>query len=217
MPRITATKSNPNKSTRKPPSLNIILRDLLDKRKKSTDRTKEIDKQIIEYLRGDSTTLDYAWLQIIQTALSRSSVNFDTTHLEYHNPGQVPIIIARKDKLNSIDSSSQSDPLLNISTVLQPLARLVPNECVPKPTQEVPSEHSVCAPTSDSTVGAEEGNQPEDPTDLHLKEPSLSDNFLRFLDPTPASLYPTALKPEEIENYLNVLTDDTEETNILTL
>lgn len=221
MPRTSPRKHFPSKSAnrkRRPLLLKSIIRNLLDQRRNHTNRIKQIDDQIIETLRSDHTTPAHVWLEIIQIALHRSSVDFETTRLEYSNSGQVPIVIAQKDKLNLIESLTQVDTPPTNLVASQSVVSIITDSCDSPQLINPPSESVEINTTSASILPIEEHNQVENAVDssewnsLDCHESVSSDSFLQHLDLTPTH---ADLISSNSECYFNTLSDNYIESNTL--
>ena len=215
MPRLRERKEPINKISgrkRKPLPLKSVIRILLDQRSNHTNRIKEIDEKITEALRNDSTTPAYAWLQIIQTAINRSTVNFENTRLEYINPDQVPIIVIQRDKVNLIEPSEQIDSPPIKPDVSQTVVRIIADSRDSQSSTDSPPDLEEIVTTIVSTSPVSEPNQInefEDPLEWNTPdshESIYSDSFPPLLDPILTSIHPSVIS-EEIRDCLNSPSD----------
>src|SRR5215467_13382416 len=80
-------------------SFNTTLGNILRTRQNYVTKIKELDERIITLLCDNLPTTNEHSLQLMRTALSASSINFDNTYVEYHRPNQSQLVIAQRDKV----------------------------------------------------------------------------------------------------------------------
>ena len=212
MPRTSISRTN----KRQPTLFDIFVRGLLRQRQILINQIREIDEQISEALRNDNTVQSYGWLQVLQAALNESTVDLNHTHIEYPRPDQVPTIIAQADQLDLAESQTSSSQ--SSFPFSQPFAQILTDKRTPNPDPKVVIEPVKTTPI-EKTTAFNNSSRVYDLADslVHStpnpNESILSDNFLRFLDPNPSPVYPTPYNPEEVREYLNILSDDNKESN----
>ena len=86
-------------SKRKALSFNTVLRNLLRTRNNYVKKIKELDEQITTLLRENTPSTNEQSLQLLRTALSAASVNFNDTFIEYHRPNQSQLVIAQRNRV----------------------------------------------------------------------------------------------------------------------
>src|ERR1700739_2024398 len=80
-------------------SLNTKLHLLLITRNTYLEKIKQIDGQIIDELLKNTPSSNTECLQIIGTALSASTLDFENTIIESPRPNKPPIIIAQRNRV----------------------------------------------------------------------------------------------------------------------